>query len=59
MYTAADREYLLTLESVREQAQHVYDAAVNNHLNNFIYDPTKLDATADYVVSLILVRMIW
>lgn len=56
MSTSSDREYLLTLESVREQAQHVYDAAVNGRLNNFIYDATKLDAAADYVVSLILVR---
>ncbi|KAG9961942.1 DUF1688-domain-containing protein, partial [Aureobasidium melanogenum] len=54
MSSPSDREYLLTLESVREQAQHVYDAAVNGHLNNFIYDATKLDAAADYVVSLIL-----
>lgn len=55
MSSPSDREYLLTLESVREQARHVYDAAVNGHLNNFIYDATKLDAAADYVVSLILV----
>ncbi|KAG9518875.1 DUF1688-domain-containing protein, partial [Aureobasidium melanogenum] len=54
MSSPSDREYLLTLESVREQARHVYDAAVNGHLNNFIYDATKLDAAADYVVSLIL-----
>lgn len=55
MSTPSDRDYLLTLESVREQAQHVYNAAVNGHLNNFIYDATKLDSAADYVVSLILV----
>ncbi|KAG9948326.1 DUF1688-domain-containing protein, partial [Aureobasidium melanogenum] len=54
MSTSSDREYLLTLESVREQARQVYDAAVNDNLNNFIYDATKLDAAADYVVSLIL-----
>ncbi|KAK6003563.1 hypothetical protein QM012_009334 [Aureobasidium pullulans] len=54
MSRPSDREYLLTLESVREQARHVYDAAVNGNLNNFIYDATMLDVTADYVVSLIL-----
>lgn len=58
MSSPSDREYLLTLESVREQARHVYDAAVNGHLNNFIYDVTKLDAAADYVVSLILVQTV-
>jgi hypothetical protein len=55
MFTTADRDYLLTLESVREQANHVYEAAVAGQLNNFDYHASKLDATADYVVSLILV----
>jgi hypothetical protein len=55
MSTAADRDYLLTVESVREQANHVYKAAVAGQLNNLDYHASKLDATADYVVSLILV----
>jgi len=55
MSTAADREYLLTLEAVREQAGHVYEAAVAGKLKNFDYHASALDAAADYVVSLILV----
>jgi hypothetical protein len=55
MSTAADRDYLLTLESVREQANHVHEAAVAGQLNNFDYHSSKLDTAADYVVSLILV----
>lgn len=55
MSTAADRDYLLTLESVREQAGHVYNAAVAGQLTNFDYYASKLGAAADYIVSLILV----
>jgi len=55
MFTAADREYLLTLEAVREQAGHVYEAAVAGRLRNFDYHASELEAAADYVVSLILV----
>ena len=57
MSTSADRDYLLTLESVREQAGRVYDAAVTGKLTNFHYHASKLDAAADYVVSLILVLL--
>jgi hypothetical protein len=57
MSTSADRDYLLTLESVREQASHVFGAAVAGQLNNFDYHACRLDATADYVVSLILVYL--
>lgn len=55
MSTTADSDYLLTLESVREQAGHVYNAAVDGQLTNFHFHASKLDAAADYVVSLILV----
>ncbi|THY36863.1 DUF1688-domain-containing protein [Aureobasidium pullulans] len=54
MSTAADRDYLLTLEAVREQAGHVYEAAVAGKLENFEFHASRLDATTDYVVSLIL-----
>ncbi|KAI4854669.1 DUF1688-domain-containing protein [Aureobasidium sp. EXF-8845] len=54
MSTAADRDYLLTLESVREQAGVAYTAAAAGQLNNFDYHVSKLDSTADYVASLIL-----
>lgn len=50
-------EYLLTLQSVRDQAKVVYDGAVSGNLTNFNFHQEKLDSAANYVVDLILVSM--
>ncbi|OAP58282.1 hypothetical protein AYL99_07372 [Fonsecaea erecta] len=44
---------ILSLQSVRTQAQHVLDAARKGLLNHFDYDESRMPEVADYVVSII------
>lgn len=46
---------LLTLQAVRTKAHRVFDLAKRNALNHFDYHPDRLDATVDYVISIIKV----
>ncbi|OQU97689.1 hypothetical protein CLAIMM_03582 isoform 1 [Cladophialophora immunda] len=44
---------ILSLESVRSQAQHVLDAARNGSLNHFDFDEGRMPEVADFVLSII------
>ncbi|KAI9731649.1 MAG: hypothetical protein M1818_007779 [Claussenomyces sp. TS43310] len=46
-------QYLLSLEAVRERSKIVYEAAQVGGLTHFEYHPSRMDAAADYVASLI------
>ncbi|KAL4866708.1 hypothetical protein BDV12DRAFT_172510 [Aspergillus spectabilis] len=45
--------HLLTLQAVRERAHLVLQLAEQNLLNHYDYHPDRLDATVDYVISII------
>ncbi|OJJ56070.1 hypothetical protein ASPSYDRAFT_401409 [Aspergillus sydowii CBS 593.65] len=51
--SAEEINTLLTLQAVRTKAHRVFDLAKRNALNHFDYDPDRLDATVDYVASII------
>ncbi|KIY00454.1 uncharacterized protein Z520_04139 [Fonsecaea multimorphosa CBS 102226] len=44
---------ILSLESVRTQAQHVLEAARNGLLNHFDFDESRMPEVADFVMSII------
>ncbi|EPX72200.1 DUF1688 family protein [Schizosaccharomyces octosporus yFS286] len=44
---------ILSLQNIRLKAQKVLAVAEKNELQAFVYDPTKLNAVADFVVSII------
>ena len=47
--------HLMSLETVRERAQIVYNAAKDGRLNNFDFHEEKLNDTAEYVTDIIKV----
>lgn len=55
MATELDSQYryLLSLESVRNGAKHVYEAAKLDELKSFDFQPEKLDSAAELVCSII------
>jgi hypothetical protein len=50
---ASDRDYLLSLQAVREQSKKVLAIAQRNGLNHFEFDASRMDAVADYVIGVI------
>ncbi|KAI1131169.1 DUF1688 domain-containing protein [Nemania abortiva] len=50
---STSHEYLLSLDSIRQAARVVFDAAKSGSLSNFHYHPERLDATAEFVTSVI------
>lgn len=50
---ASDRDYLLSLQAIREQAAKVYAAAKDGKLKHFNFNPAGMQDVADYVSKLI------
>lgn len=55
---ATDRDYLLSLEGVRDHAAKVLRAAKRNELDHFDFDESRMEAVADYVTDLIKVGLL-
>ncbi|KAL1956707.1 hypothetical protein VTO42DRAFT_6857 [Malbranchea cinnamomea] len=49
----SDVKYLLSLQSIRERAKLVWEAAQSGNLTHFDFHPDKLDNVADFVTSVI------
>jgi hypothetical protein len=56
MDLGAQYQYLLSLKSIRDVTKISYEAAQNNKLTNFDFHADKLDETADYVATVIMVQ---
>jgi len=50
--------HLMSLQTIRERAQIVYNTAKDGRLNNFDFHEEKLNDTADYVTAIIKVPQI-
>lgn len=50
---AFDREYLLSLQAVRDQAAKVYNIAKEGKLKHFDFNPNRMQDVASYVSKLI------
>lgn len=51
----AQTNYLLSLKSIRDGAKIAYESAKTGSLTNFDFHADKLDGTADFVASVIMV----
>jgi hypothetical protein len=51
--------YLRSINAVRERTRHVWEKTQSNQLNHFEVDFSKFTHTADYVVSIIKVSILW
>ncbi|KAM5349775.1 hypothetical protein ACJ41O_006280 [Fusarium nematophilum] len=50
---ASDRDYLLSLQAVRANAERVLAAANKGQLNHFNYDPSRMDSVSEFVINVI------
>lgn len=51
--------YLRSIHAVRERSRFVLDSALKNQLTNFTVDMTKWSNVAEYVVSIIKVKLLF